>query len=276
MRVDLYDKDFNKIDLSPFNVYTTNFILDSPSPTHERQEISGQHGSITLGTKLGGRSMTVTFHIEAVDMHDFPLVRNEVFKVLNGLEYLFIVDKREPGKRWKVKVEAAYDIVPIGLVFAQFDISFMSDSPFCESVGTTTDDYTFDAGVWQIGQGLLAEDDFIFTHTADTFSIYNPGDVIINPRSIHTPLTIEVTVWVTSSEETLTLTNTTTGDVWTYTGATTAGQVIVLKNVECLLGGASVALKTNYGLTTLKPGYNQFTKSSNISEVKFINRFYYV
>ncbi|MGG4288377.1 phage tail domain-containing protein [Priestia megaterium] len=275
MRVDLYDKNFNLIDLEQYNVYTTNFILDSPSPSHERQEISRQHGTVTLGSTLGARPMSVTFHINAVDAYDFPLVRNEVFKVLNGLEFVYLVDKREPGKRWKVKVESSYEVTPVALVFAQFEIDFTSDSPYAESIGTTQDSLTFDAEVWQIGQGLLSEDDILYTRTANSFQIYNAGDVTIDPRFIHTPLTIEVTAASTATNATLTLTNTTTGDVWTYTGATTSGQVIVLENVQSLVGGASVALKTNYGLIKLQPGYNNFTKSSNISQVKFISRFYY-
>lgn len=274
MRVDLYDKNFNLIDLEQYDVITTNFILDSPSPSHQRQEISGQHGIVTLGTTLGARSMSVTFHIRARDAYDFPLVRNEVFKALDGLEFIYIVDKREPGKRWKVKVESNYDVAPIAMVFAQFDISFMSDSPFAESIGTTGDPFTFDSELWQIGQGLPM-DDLNYTQIANSFQIYNAGDATIDPRFIHTPLTIEVTTSATATSATLTLTNTTTGDTWTYTGATTAGQIIQLKNVECLKGGASVALNTNFGLIKLQPGYNNFTKSSNISQVKFIHRFYY-
>lgn len=275
MRVDIYDKDFNLIDLEQYNVYTTNFILGSPSPSHERQETSNQHGTVTLGSKLGARPMSVTFHIRAVDAYDFPLVRNEVFKALNGLEFVYLVDVREPGKRWKAKVESSYEVQPVAMVFAQFDIDFTSDSSFAESIGTTQDPLTFDAEVWQIGQGLLAEDDIVYTQTANSFQIYNPGDVTIDPRNIHTPLTIEVTCASTATSATLTLTNATTGDVWTYTGATTAGQVIQLLNTQALKGGASVFLNTNYKIITLQPGYNSFTKSSNISQVKFINRFFY-
>lgn len=274
MRVDLYDKNFNFIDLEQYDVITTNFILDSLSPSHQRQEISGQHGTVTLGSTLGARSMSVTFHIRAKDAYDFPLVRNEVFKVLNGLEFVYIVDKREPGKRWKVKVESNYDVAPIAMVFAQFDISFMSDSPFAESIGTTQDPFTFDAEVWQIGQGLLAED-LTYSTTNKDFQIYNAGDVKIDPRFIHTPLTIEVTAAQTSSDIYMSLSNLTTGEDWVYRGPTTAGQVFQLKNVETLTGGASVALKTNYGLITLVPGYNNISRNSGISKVSFVNRFYY-
>ncbi|MED3974617.1 phage tail family protein [Priestia megaterium] len=275
MRVDVYDKNFNKIDLDSLNVVTTNFILDSPSPNHERQETSGQHGTVTLGTTLGARAMSVTFHIRAEDAYDFPLIRNELFNKLNGLEFVYLVDKREPGKRWKVKVESNYDTAPTAMVFAAFDISFTSDSPFSESIGSTTDPFTFDSNLWQIGQGLVG-DNLTYSTTEKNFQIYNAGNVTIDPRFIHTPLTIEVTCAQTSTSITLSLTNNTTGETWSYTGATTAGQVIQLKNVETLSGGASVALKTNYGLLTLKPGYNDISRNSGISKVSFIHRFYYV
>lgn len=275
MRVDLYDKNFNLIDLEQYDVITTNFILDSPSPSHQRQEISGQHGTVTLGTTLGARSMSVTFHIRARDAYDFPLVRNEVFKVLNGLEFVYIVDKREPGKRWKVKVESNYDVAPIALVFSQFDIEFTSDSPFAESIGTTQDPLTFDAEVWQIGQGLLSED-LVYTSSEHDFRIYNAGDVKIDPRNIHTPLTIEVTAAQTSDSISLSLTNYTTGVSWGYDGPTVAGQVFQITGVQTLLGGASVSRRTNFKIIEVLPGWNDISRNSGISQVKFIHRFYYL
>jgi len=275
MRVTFYDENFTEIDIGIFGVKTLDLVVSSPTPEHHRQDISGQNGIVTLGSNLGSRTLTVVFFISAVDKYDFYLVRNEVFKVFNGLKFLYIVDEREPGKRWKIKLDTNYTMERLTAVHAKFEMTFVSDSPFAESIGTTADPLTFDAEVWQIGQGLLAEDDIVYTQTANSFQIYNPGDETVDPRNIHTPLTIEVTAASTAASATLTLTNTTTGDVWTYTGATTAGQVIQLKNVECLKGGASVALNTNFGLIKLKPGYNSFTKSSNISSVKFISRFYY-
>ncbi|WP_374187428.1 phage tail family protein [Priestia aryabhattai] len=276
MRVDVYTKDWVKVDLDSLNVVTTNFILDSPSPQHTREEVDMMHGTNTLGTVLAGRTMQVTFHIRAVDAYDFPLVRNEVFKLFNGLDIVYLVDTREPGKRWKVRVESSYDTAPIAMVFSQFDISFFSDSPFSESIGTTQDPLTFDAEVWQIGQGLLAEDDITYTNTASNFKIYNPGDVTIDPRDPKTPLTIEVTAAQTSSNITMSLTNNTTGETWSYTGGTVAGQIYQLAGVQTLLGGTSVSSKTNYGLLTLVKGYNDISRNSAISKVSFFNRFYYL
>ncbi|MFE4119944.1 phage tail family protein [Priestia sp. YIM B13486] len=276
MRVDIYTKDWVKVDLDSLNVVTTNFILESSSPQHTREDVDMMYGTNTLGTVLAGRTMQVTFHIRAVDAYDFPLVRNEIFKLLNGLDVVYLVNTRESGKRWKVRVESAYDTAPIAMVFSQFDISFFSDSPFSESIGTTQDPLTFYAERWQFGQGILAEDDIKYTNTASSFKIYNLGDITIDPRDPKAPLTIEVTAAQTSSNIMMSLTNNTTGERWSYKGATTAGQVYQLAGVQTLLDGTSVSSKTNYGLLTLKPGYNDISRNSGISRVNFINRFYYL
>lgn len=272
MRVDFYDKDLNLIDIASLDVDTSDFKLDSPTPKHERVDLI--NGRVTLGSSLEARGMAVTFHIRARDMLDFPLIRDEVFDLFNGLEFVYIVDRRNPAKRWKVKVESQYDTSPIATVFAKFDIEFTSDSPYAHSTGSTDDPLSFDEETWQFGQGLIV-DDLTYDTTAHDFQIYNAGNVKIDPRNIHTPLTIEVTAAQTSSNITLSLTNNTTGETWSYTGPTTAGQIIQLKNVQTLMNGASVFDKTNFKLLTLEKGMNSISRNSGISRVKFIHRFYY-
>ncbi len=273
MRVKVYDSNLNEIDLAAMDVDTSDFKLDPPTPKHDVTEM--RYGRVTLGSGLEARSMSVTFHLHGRDMYDFVLLRDEMFDYFNGLDFMYLVDVRNPAKRWKVKVASAYEVVPIATRVAVFDMEFISDSPYCHSIGTTEDQFSFDSDKWQFGQGLVFDSDIKYTHTTDSFKIYNAGNVEIDPRSIHTPLTIEVTAAQTSSNVVLSLTNLTTGVVWTYTGATTKGQVIQLKDVQALTGGSSVFLKTNYKVITLKRGYNDFVKSNTISQVKFINRFYY-
>jgi hypothetical protein len=273
LRVKVYDNNLNEINLASMDVDTSDFKLDPPTPKHDTTDM--RFGRVTLGSGLEPRSMSVTFHLHGRDMYDFILLRDEMFDYFNGLEFMYLVDVRNPAKRWKVKVAASYEVVPIATRVAVFDMEFISDSPYCHSIGTTDDPVTFEADKWQFGQGIIFDESIKYTHTTDSFKIYNAGNVDIDPRLIHTPLTIEVTAAATSSNNILSLTNLTTGEVWTYTGATTAGQVIQLKDVQALTGGSSVFLKTNYKVITLKRGYNDFVKSNTISQVKFINRFYY-
>src|SRR5690348_8219804 len=99
MRVDFYDSNFNLIDIKPWNVKTIDFEVDSLAPSHAREGADGFNGTNTLGTTLEGREMRVKFLIDAVDVHDFYLVRSQVYKWFTGLDFLYIVDRREPGKR---------------------------------------------------------------------------------------------------------------------------------------------------------------------------------
>jgi Phage tail protein len=274
MRVDFYTSDFKLIDIKKLGVETNDFIVSSPSPQHEREAVKGQHGTNTLGTTLDGRAMRVSFYIIAYDIYDYYLTRNAVYRLFNGLDFIYIVDRREPGKRWaKVRVNSSYEMTKVNPVTSTFEIEFMSDYAFSESIGTTGDSFTDDDDViWQYGQGL--PDELVsYEQTAASFQYYNAGDVLIDPRKY--PLQIEVTAAQTSDSITLSLSNLTTGDDWTYTGPTIAGQTFVLDGVQTLLDGASVSLKTNFGLIFLKPGYNNISRNSGISKVKFINRFYY-
>ncbi|MCM3792510.1 phage tail family protein [Priestia megaterium] len=274
MIVDFYTKDWTKINLSSLNIMTTNFIIDSPSPQHTRESIGRVSGTYTLGTVLDGRSMKVSFFLKTTDFYDFTLIRNEVFKIFNGLDYLYIVDKlKEPAKRWKVKVSNGYEMNKINQVASQFDIEFFSDSPYSESIGTTQDIGNGDFESWQYGQGLITED-LTYDSTAVSFQIYNAGDIKIDPRTL--PMLIEVTASQTSADIYMSLSNKTTGEDWVYRGATIAGQVFQLDGVQTLLGGASVSNKTNFGLISLNSGFNNISRNSGISRVKFINRFYYL
>ncbi|MGG5737729.1 hypothetical protein [Bacillus cereus group sp. IBL03679] len=54
---------------------------------------------------------------------------------------------------------------------------------------TTIDPFTFDSGLWQIGQNLPAED-LIYKHSTSSFRIYNASDIEIDPRKL--PLVIRI------------------------------------------------------------------------------------
>ncbi|MDE8676450.1 phage tail domain-containing protein [Priestia aryabhattai] len=273
-RVDFYTPDFKLIDIESLGVETNDFIVDPPSPQHDREPVKGQDGTNTLGTTLDGRTMSASFVITAYDVYDYYLTRNAVYRLFNGLDFMYVVDNREPGKRWsKVKVDTSYDLSRINSVTATFQIPLKSDYAYSESIGTTENSFTDDDSIiWQYGQGL-PDEPVAYEQTARDFQYYNAGDITIDPTKY--PLVIEVTAAQTSDDIYMSLSNLTTGEDWVYRGPTTEGQVFRIDGVQTLLGGASVSLKTNYGLLKLKPGYNNLSRNSGISKVKFINRFYY-
>lgn len=276
-RFGVYDSSFKKIDLLRLNVKAYDFEVEPLDPQHQREEADGANGTNTLGTTFAGRALRGSFYIQAYDKYDYYLIVSDLYKLLNGKEFLYLVDYRQPGKRWaRVKVNSKYSVERLNPRTGTISIDFMSDLAFSESIGDTTTPFTYDADVWQYGQGLpedVDDDDIYYETSLRDFNIWNAGDVEIDPREL--PLTIEVTAAQTSSNITLSITNQTNGISWTYTGSTVMGQKIILENTKAEIGGASVGLKTNFGLLNLVPGWNVFSRNSGISKVKFKFRFYY-
>ena len=258
------------IETEQYGIKLLTHSISSPSVRVVTEEIDDRDGYIEVGTTYDGRKIRASFFVQAVDRYDFPLLRNEVFRIFATKELFYF---HEPGqkRRWLVRSNG-FEIEKYPPRIGTFEIEFSSPSPYAESVGTTLDPFTFDSELWQIGQGLAGDDDMIYTHSTPSFKIYNAGDVTIDPRVL--PLTITFT----GASTNLTITNTTTGDTWQYTGTTQAGDTITLDGVRSLKNGLSIFGNTNRQLITIAPGWNDFTitgASGNFT-ISFDFRFYYI
>ncbi|RFB74445.1 phage tail family protein [Bacillus sp. AW] len=259
------------IDLHNKNLWVESFQIFSPSPDHKTESIEGRHGSIYYGTTLKDRKITSTISIEAFDFVDFDLFRDEIFQMFNPLEKFYIIRDLQPGKRMEVSVDSEFDIDYETLEDGKFSIDFVIHSVFLESIGTTMDSFTFDSNLWQIGQGLIAEDTK-YTHNTTSFRIYNAGDILIDPKNIPLKITYK------GVSNNLSIKNVTTGDVWSYAGQTNNGNIIELNGVKSTKNGTSIFGATNWGLITLKSGWNDFvlTGTAGNFEIKFDFKFYYL
>ncbi|PFC88561.1 phage tail protein [Bacillus anthracis] len=264
-------KDGRDLDLHNINLWVESFRILSPSPDHETESIKGRHGSIHYGTTLKDRKVTSTISIEAFDFVDFDLLRDEIFRIFNPLEKFYIIRDLQPGKRMEVSVDSEFDIDYETLEDGVFQIDFIIHSVFLESIGTTMDSFTFDSNLWQIGQGLRGEE-MKYIHNTTEFRILNAGDATINPK--YMPLKITYT----GSSDKLTIKNKTTTEYWSYSGTSEGSEVIELNGVKSTKNGNSIFGSTNWGLITLKPGWNYFTLNGTGGdfEIKFDFRFYYL
>ncbi|MEJ9151068.1 phage tail family protein [Bacillus smithii] len=246
--------------------------ISSPTPRIETDEVEGIDGQIVLETTFAPRKIRSAFLMESFDYKDFYLFRNEVFKIFMTKEPFYLIDdEREPSKRWKLQAESEFTIEKISK-YGTFEIDFVSHQVYAESVGTTLDPFTFDSELWQFGEGLLESDDLKYVHNTSSFQIFNAGDITIDPRE--RPLKITFT----GASNNLSITNNTTGDVWSYTGASVNGDIITLDGVRSLKNGTSIFGSTNRKLITLAPGWNDFTVTgaSGIFTISFDFRFYYL
>ncbi|EJS61959.1 hypothetical protein ICU_05127 [Bacillus cereus BAG2X1-1] len=257
-------------ELEEIGVFTRDFNPSSPSPRHTIDTVEGQHGAIDLGTDYEPRKINCSFYLKAVDMWDYVLLRDEVFFIFDSRQPFYIIDKRNPGKRWLVKCASSYDIDQQRM-YGFFEIEFVSFNPFAESIGTTLSPFTFDSGLWQVNQGLIAED-VQYIHTTSSFRIYNAGQIEIDPRK--TPLVIRVK----GATNNLTITNRTTGDVFKLNIPTTANDTVELNRVRVLKNGNTVFTSTNRKVIKIAPGWNDFIVSgiTGAFQIEFDFKFYYL
>lgn len=250
-----------------------NFLPPSPFYNVQYEKLDGRHGQIEMGGSFDARdNIRAQILFYSRDIWDFYLFRNEIFKLFASQEPFYIITNREPGKRWKVRVSSAYEIEPKAFgQYGEFNIVFKSAASFCESIGTTMDSLDFDSNLWQLGQGLIAEDTK-YIHNTTSFRIFNAGDVVIDPKQI--PLKIR---YIGASRN-IAIKNRTTGDVWSYTGESASGNVIELNGVKATKNGMSIFGDTNWGLIRIEPGWNDFILSGTTGnfKIEFDFRFYYL
>lgn len=260
------------IDLAQAGIRAKDFIIGSPAPEHTSEKAVGGQGEIDMGTTSGPRDITIPFKMTAHDSLDFGLFRDEIFALFRSEEAFYISEKRNPGKRWLVKVKSPYSISQ-RFVYGDFEIAFISHKGMAESLGYSTDPFTFDAELWQIGQGLLPED-LDYTHNTSAFEIYNAGNKTVNPRDPNMEILITVKAVASSYIE---LINKTTGDTYRYNGQLTASDILRLEGIRSTKNSLSVFRNTNGKLISLAPGFNdiEVRGANSIESIEFEFRFYY-
>jgi hypothetical protein len=254
-----------------FNVLVRSFVIGTPRPEITTEKLENYHGQVRLGKTWGARQLTAQCSFFAADAQDTVLLRNELFRTLMNLDEFYIVVDAEQGKRWRTEVAGEFTPSKTG-AYGEFTIDFVCHSVYAESIGTTLDPKTFDAELWQIGEGLTL-DETAYTHSTTTFQIYAAENgMTIDPRNI--PLTITYKGASTNLE----IKNTTTGDTWQYIGTTVAADTLKIDGVRSLKNNVSVFGDTNRQLITLAPGWNSFelTGTSGSFNITFDFRFYYL
>ncbi|MFS0820754.1 phage tail family protein [Bacillus sp. 1P02SD] len=268
--IQIWDMNNVKIDVSKYGLMGLKLNIPSPSYEVTRENIDGRPGAVTLGRNLSPRPLNAEFLVTAKDYADSLLLRDELFSLFSKGNQFYIGEVYQPGKRWFVECTTQWDPERLNTENMTIDIPLIAESGMAESVGTTLDPFTFDTNLWQIGQGLLA-DELKYNHSVGVFDIYNAGEKI-DPRYM------DLVIEYKGASTNLTIKNETTGDEWIYTGTSSSSDVIKLNGVRSEKNGLSIFRNTNKRLITLNPGWNGFrlTGTSGTFEISFKFRFYYL
>lgn len=250
-RLRLYDKDMNEIILR--GVKWLEFI---PAPI-EAEKFTEKVGNreIDLGKTTGARSIDAKLWFKAADEPDFALLRNELYAMLSPLKEMWVVDSKVPGVKWWVEVDGLSKPKRINGRVAEFDVVFRSLTTYSRSIGNSLEPYTMASGLWSYGMGLVSEESMQdYIHSGTEFTIYNAGNVLIDPREHELEIKLTYSGSVSSN---VIIRNESTGDEWKYTGSLANGQTIILSGVKATKNGVNIVGNTNFGLITLAKGLNE-------------------
>lgn len=268
----IFDEQMNEIDLSKYRLKGLSFKPSSLSPEHTTDKVSGRPGVIRGGVDLGPRKFEVDFIVEGTNFNTHSLFRSNLFDLFDPTRPLYVVQEEQVGKRWFVVVSNEWTPERITPSVSKFTVPFETyNLPYAESINTSLTPRTFNTPWWQIGMGLIS-DDTHYTFNTSTFRVYNPGNVIVDPRYCELEIVIEA-----ACSQYLQLVNNTTGDAWKYEGESTVNDKIRLSKTRATKNSLSIYRNTNRIIIKLKQGWNSFelTGASSIKNITFDFRFYY-
>lgn len=265
------------INLDEAGIRTRDFIISSPNPVNVFEPIQGAMGVVDYGTTIGPREIRVYFRATSYDIDDFSLLRDEIFHIFRNEESFYLIEHREPGKRWLVKVQDPYSI-PQRNIFGNFEISFIGLKGVAESIGTTQiiqqNGINANDELWGYGMGLIADDDSLrYTHGSRTFRIYNAGNVPVHPFEQDLKIKILNAFSSTSFFELKNLTN---GSFFRLNEGLANDKELVIDGPKVEIDGLNALDDTEHEFIELNPGWNEFEiNGATTARTEFDFRFYY-
>jgi hypothetical protein len=247
--IDIYDSEGHKINTDALGLLGLKLQIPSPSYKTLSQEMDGRAGITTTDRILQPRKLSAEFVTISDDYRESIVLRNTLYKLLGNGKQLFVAETEVPNKRWKVYLDE-WTPERKSVKVNTFEIPLTCDSGCSESLNVIRK-----------------------THSTASFRFNNDGDVTVDPR-IHSETQIEFSGVSTN----LSIRNKTTGDLWSWTGSTIAGDVILLSGVRSFKNGVSIFGQTNKKLLTMTSGWNEFELlgTSGAFTLTIKTRFYFL
>ncbi|MBL0846523.1 phage tail family protein [Mammaliicoccus fleurettii] len=275
MTFTLYDPNMNKLDY-PVGLNPLDFSVSNIKKERVEEVIDGIPGNVDYGFNYSTRALTLNFYTEHFHgEHDYRLLRNELYALLDSYEYLYISENSLPSRILRITIDDEITPERYGAWYSQVDVpARISGLPFWRTKYTTQDIQTsgYSAIVEKYGTADgIHIDHMKYTHTTNEFTIFNSGNVTIDPRNMK----LYIQAKYVNSTSNFTIENTTTGEKFIYKSS--------LDNYHLILDGAKVKMglfnrlrDSNRQFISLVPGENKIKISNGTFEsITFDSPFYY-
>lgn len=240
------------------------FILDCQEPdvntVENNVEMTGVDGELVFDKTYGAFEIAYKGYYDG--RNDPRLVLMDLKNIIHQRGYYWIRDSFHPGFRYAVN-KATLEHEFIHSTAFTFTLTFKIFRGYKESLGTTLSDFSISENIWQIGEGMVAED-HKYVHTTNHFEIYNAGEITVNPRVHDLIISIQ-----TYSQGGFTIINKTTGEMFKFNDNERLYDTdnVVIDGTKIYKNGIRSGRLTNLGLISLVPGSNEI-EIKNVSRVK--------
>lgn len=261
--------DGTRYDIENYSLKRLYHRIPSNEISHETSTVEGL-GDIITNTTILNRTIPVDLMFLTNDIYDYYLLRDELNELFMRDEAFYIIFKREPYKRWKVKLAEQLATEPNRRAGA-FTVYFRTVQRYAESIATTSDLKEWDIDKWGWNNTIDWDEDLKYTFNSSSFSVGNLGSVPIDPREHELEIIVKGTF-----PNGITISNTTTGDTYQYNGALSSTDELKLTGIRTLKNSVSDFKNTNKKLLTLAVGNNQISvEGGTLTSIAFNFRFLY-
>src|SRR5690625_1300705 len=155
MDVEITKKNGESFKLSEYDIQAQDFNVSSIELMPTYGSIEGRSGAVDYGADYGSRTISVPFYLRAYDMHDYPLLRDELFAMVASRESFYIRELRRTsefttcddgyddeyvgGKRYLVRLSNVIDLDQQRTYGFGEMVFETTELPFAESIGTSAD-----------------------------------------------------------------------------------------------------------------------------------------
>lgn len=272
----IFDPNMNKIDY-PVGVLPLDFLVSAIEKERYIENINGIPGNINYGFDYKDREVSLNFWLRHYHgEHDQKLLKSELYAMLDSQPYFYVSDDKLPTRVLKLAIDEPYLPERInGSNISTLEIKCqIIGLPFWQTKYTTQDINmkTHNALTEKFGLADGIHDDYLnYSFTENSFSVWNGGNVTIDPRNMY----LKITVNNLRSEGDFTIYNETTGEKFIYREKI-APTVLYLDGAKVLIVNYNRLRNTNRKFISLVPGENKISVlNGTYDNIKFDFSYYF-
>ncbi|MRF37124.1 phage tail family protein [Staphylococcus sp. KY49P] len=272
----MYDPNMKEIQF-PVGVKPLDLFVSSIEKERKEQQIDGIPGVVDYGFNYKQRDASMTFWLRHFHgEHDYYLMKSEIDSMFDSYDYIYACHNALPSRVIKLTVDGSFEPERItGSMYANLEVDArITGLPFWQTKYTTQeiekDGYSAIVEKYGLADGIH-QDIVNYTFTSNTFTLWNGGNVKVDPRFLY----LKITVVGANTDGNLTIENTTTGEKFIYKDII-SNKDLTIDGTKILIGINNMLRSTNRKFVGIKPGKNVFKViNGSFKEVKIDTKFYY-